>query len=181
MRGNPIQQQKYNEKVTKAADSFWGAFQMTENGKVKSTLMLYSFCLAWLFIFVYGALFFFLLDPLDAVLAGLPVTAVNLLEALIPSAVGAAVCGLAWFLSKTEKRLLPAAYLWAFLLMLACLITLLIYSKDEPEVRQMILWLFGMFVLPPLVLGGGSSIFLYYRYWKNKPQAAPAARLEKRQ
>ena len=88
MRGNPIQQQKYNEKVTKAADSFWGAFQMTENGKVKSTLMLYSFCLAWLFIFVYGALFFFLLDPLDAVLAGLPVTAVNLLEALIPSAGG---------------------------------------------------------------------------------------------
>ena len=26
---NPIQEQEWNEKVTKAADSFWSAFQMT--------------------------------------------------------------------------------------------------------------------------------------------------------
>ena len=65
--------------------------------------------------------------------------------------------------------------------MLACLITLLIYSKDEREIQVMILQVFGMFVLPPLVVGGGSSIFLYYRYWKNKPPVAPAAELKKRQ
>ena len=52
---NPIQEQEWNEKVTKAADSFWSAFQMTENGKVKSTLLLYSFCLCWVFIAVYAA------------------------------------------------------------------------------------------------------------------------------
>ena len=49
---NPIKDQEWNEKVTKAADSFWSACQMTENGKVKSTLILYSFCLCWVFIAV---------------------------------------------------------------------------------------------------------------------------------
>lgn len=180
-RSNPIKEQEYNEKVTKAAESFWGAFQMTENGKVKSTLLLYSFCLCWVYIAVYGALFAFLLGPLDALTAGLPVFTRNLIEALVPSVIGAAICSLTWFLSKTEKRLLPAAYLWAFLLMLACLITLLIYSKGEREVQLFILQIFGMFVLPPLVIGGSSSVFLYYRYWKNKPPVAPAAELKKRQ
>lgn len=178
---NPIEEQEYNKKVTKAAESFWSAFQMTENGKVKSTLLLYSFCLCWVFIAVYGVLFFFLLDPLDALTAGLPVFAVNLVEALVPTVAGAAICSLTWFLSRTEKRLLPAAYLWLFLLMLACLITLLIYSNGEREVQLMILQVFGMFVLPPLVLGGGSAMFLYYRYWKNKPPVAPVAELKKRQ
>ena len=178
-KGNPIQEQAYNEKVTKAADSFWGAFQMTENGKVKSTLLLYSFCLCWVFIAIYGVLFFFLLDPLDALTTGLPVFAVNLVESLVPTVIGAAVCSLTWFLSKTEKRLLPAAYLWVFLLMLACLITLLIDTDSEQA--HMILQVFGMFVLPPLVIGGGSSIFLFYRYWKNKSPVAPAAELKKRQ
>nr|WP_326185592.1 hypothetical protein [uncultured Oscillibacter sp.] len=178
---NPIQEQEYNKKVTKAAESFWSAFQMTENGKVKSTLLLYSFCLCWVFIAVYGVLFFFLLDPLDALTAGMPTAVVNLVEALVPTVIGAAVCGLTWFLSRTEKRLLPAAYLWMLLLLLACLITLLIYSDGDREVRLMALQFFAMFVLPPLVVGGGSSMFLYYRYWKNKPPVAPAAELKKRQ
>ena len=69
---NPIKDQEWNEKVTKAADSFWSAFQMTENGKVKSTLILYSFCLCWVFIAVYFAAFAFLLDPLDALVSGAP-------------------------------------------------------------------------------------------------------------
>lgn len=178
---NPIEEKAYNEKVTKAAESFWSAFQMTENGKVKSTLLLYSFCLCWVFIAVYGALFFFLLDPLDTLTAGLPVFAVNLIEGLVPSVAGAAICGLTWFLSRTEKRLLPAAYLWLFLLMLACLVTLLIDARGEREVQLFTLQMFGMFVLPPLVVGGGSSIFLYYRYWKRKPPAAPAAEIRKGQ
>ena len=180
-RSNPLKEQEYNERVTKAAESFWGAFQMTENGKVKSTLLLYSFCLCWVFIAVYGALFFFLLDPLNALTSGLPVFAVNLVEALVPAVTGAAICSLAWFLSRTEKRLLPAAYSWLLLLMLACLITLLVYSNGEREVQLLILQFFGMFVLPPVFLGGGLSIFLYYRYWKNKPPVTSAAESKKGQ
>ena len=61
---NPIQDEQWNQKVTSAADSFWSAFQMTENGKVKSTLLLYSFCLCWVYIAVYFIAFAFLLDPI---------------------------------------------------------------------------------------------------------------------
>ncbi len=54
-RGNPIQESQIDEKNSRAADSFWSAFQMMENGRVKSTLMLYSFRLCWVFAAVHGA------------------------------------------------------------------------------------------------------------------------------
>ena len=44
---NPIRQKEIDERIGKFADKFWGAFQMTENGRVKSTILLYSFCLCW--------------------------------------------------------------------------------------------------------------------------------------
>lgn len=180
-KGNPIREQEYNERITKAADSFWSAFQMVENGKVKSTLLLYSFCLCWVFIAVYGLMYALFAAPLHALTAGAPVFIENLVGTLVPSAIGTAVCGLSWFLSKTEKRLMPAAYLWLLILMLACLITLLIYPTEEAVAPSLILKFFGMFVLTPLLLGGGLSMFLYYRYWKNKPSAADSAELRKRQ
>ena len=40
------------------ADSFWNAFRLTENGHVKSTLLLNSFCLSILFLAVYFAAFY---------------------------------------------------------------------------------------------------------------------------
>ena len=51
---NPIRQKEIDERVGKFADKFWGAFQMTENGRVKSTILLYSFCLCWVLLAVYG-------------------------------------------------------------------------------------------------------------------------------
>ena len=115
---NPIQEQEWNEKVTKAADSFWSAFQMTENGKVKSTLLLYSFCLCWVFIAVYAALFVFLLDPLDALVSGAPGIVAHVVEAVVPALVGAVVCVLPWPIIK-DKRIIPASYTWIFLLSMA--------------------------------------------------------------
>lgn len=180
-KGNPIQEQEYNNKVTKAAESFWSAFQIVENGKVKSTLLLYSFCLCWLFIAIYAAAFVLLVDPLYALTTGAPTVVGNLVGSLVPAVIGTAVCSLSWFLSRTEKRLMPAAYIWLALLMLACLITLLILLNGEREAQGLVLQFFGMFVLAPVVLGGGLSMFLYYRYWKNKPSAANPAELRKRQ
>ena len=121
---NPIKDQEWNEKVTKAADSFWSAFQMTENGKVKSTLLLYSFCLCWVYIAVYVACFAFLLDPLESLLSGAPTALVCLVEALVPALVGTVICMLPWPLFQ-EKRLIPVSYIWMLLLAAACLITML--------------------------------------------------------
>jgi hypothetical protein len=176
-KGNPVENENFDQKVTRVADSFWGAFQMTENGRVKSTLLLYSFCLCWVFIAVYGASFALLLDPLDAMMAGAPVLAVNLVEALVPSALGTAVCGLSCVLFRGDRRLMPAAYLWVTALLLACFIVLLCLLHGEGEAQLLVLQFFGMFALPPVLLGGGLSAFLYYRHWKHHRSAVPPAKI----
>ena len=176
---NPIQDQEWNEKVTKAADSFWSAFQMTENGRVKSTLLLYSFCLCWVFIAVYAASFAFLLDPLDALVSGAPGIVAHVVEAVVPALVGAVVCVLPWPIIK-DKRIIPASYTWIFLLSMACLIAMLVMMKDEPEARNLFLQFFVQAVPAPILLGGGLSAFLYSRYPK-KPPAAKEAEPWKRQ
>lgn len=177
---NPIRQNEIDERIGKAADKFWGAFQMTENGRVKSTLLLYSFCLCWVLLALYGGCFALLTRPLDTLLANfyLPVGLVNLIEALVPAIVGTAAASLVWLLPG-DKRLLPAAYIWLALLMLACLIALIILMGLESA--GLILQFFGMFVLAPLVLGLGSSLLAYYLYWKKRPPAETEARPWKRQ
>ena len=67
-RGNPIQESQIDKKIDRAADSFWSAFQMMENGRVKSTLMLYSFCLCWVFAAVYGGAIALLIGPLHTLM-----------------------------------------------------------------------------------------------------------------
>jgi hypothetical protein len=173
-KSNPIQETEYEKKVSRAADRFWGMFQLTENGRPKSTLLLYSFCLCWVFLAIYGIAFALLIDPLDSLLSGAPVLVVNLVEALVPTVVSTAICSLSWFLSRTEKRLMPAAYLWMFVLALACLITLLILLRGEQGTQALVLQFFAMFILGPVLLGGGLSMFLYYRHWKKRPAAPPA-------
>ena len=156
---NPIRQKEIDERIGKAADKFWSAFQMTENGKVKSTLMLYSFCLCWVFLVVYGLCFALLNPLLDGLLSGLPVAVINLVEALVPAAAGTAVCCLTW-LVPGDKRLLPVTYLWLTLFMLACLVALIILMGWDSV--PLVLQFFGMFTLAPLVLGISSSLILYH-------------------
>jgi len=175
---NPIRQKEIDEQIGKAAKSFWGAFQMTENGKVKSTLLLYSFCLCWVLLLVYGGCLTLLIGPLDAMLEGLPVAVVNLVEALVPAVAGTAVASLVWLLPG-DKRLLPAAYLWLALLMLACLIALIVMMGLENA--GLVLQFFGMFVLAPLALGLGTSVSAYYLYWKKRAPVEDTTRPWKRQ
>lgn len=60
------------KEQARRVESFWDAFRLTENGHVKSTLLLNSFCLSILFLAVYGAAFFLLTDPIHAWLALAP-------------------------------------------------------------------------------------------------------------
>lgn len=177
---NPIKDEEWNQKVTKAADSFWSAFQMTENGKVKSTLLLNSFCLCAVLIALYAVLFVFLIDPLHALTEELSPLVDNLVGALVPAVIGAAVGSLTWPLFK-EKRTLPMAYLWMLVLALACLITMLVLLRGESQATMLFLQFFVLFVPAPVLLGGGLSLFLYSRYLKRRPPAAGTAEFWKRQ
>ena len=175
---NPIRQNEIDERIGKFADKFWGAFQMTENGRVKSTLLLYSFCLCWVLLALYIGCFALLNPLLDGLQDFLPVTAVSVIEALVPAAAGTAVASLAWLLPG-DKRLLPASYIWLTLLMLACLIALIFMMGLGDAL--FVLQFFGMFVLAPLALGLGSSVLAYTLYWKKKAPAEKEARPWKRQ
>ena len=124
---NPIRQKEIDERVGKFADKFWGAFQMTENGRVKSTILLYSFCLCWVLLAVYGGCFALLNPWLDGLLSGsaLHVWLISLVEALAPAAAGTAAASLVWLLPG-DKRLLPAGHLWLARLVRACLFGLVL-------------------------------------------------------
>ncbi len=179
---NPIRQKEIDERIGKFADKFWGAFQMTENGRVKSTILLYSFCLCWVLLVLYGGCFALFTPWLDGLLAGtgFPVWLVSLTEALVPAAAGTAAASLVWLLPG-DKRLLPAAYVWLALLLLASLIALILMFLSDGEGIGLVLQFFGMFTLAPLALGLSSSFLAYNLYWKKRPPAGKAARPWKRQ
>ena len=82
------------KEQARRVESFWDAFRLTENGHVKSTLLLNSFCLSILFLAVYGAAFFLLTDPIHAWLALAPRAVENLVSALLPALIGTAICAL---------------------------------------------------------------------------------------
>ncbi|MCI9348315.1 MAG: hypothetical protein HFF83_03640 [Oscillibacter sp.] len=157
---NPIRESETDRKIEQAAERFWSAFQMTENGRVKSTLLLYSFCLCWVFFGVYGVAYAFLVPPVHALTAGWPILAVHLAEILVPSVLATALCGLTWLLPG-DRRLLPATYLWMAALTIACLIAMLVIMNGEAA--GLVLQFFALYTLAPLGLGGALSAFLYCR------------------
>ena len=157
---NPIRESETDRKIEQAAERFWSAFQMTENGRVKSTLLLYSFCLCWVFFGVYGVAYAFLVPPVHALTAGWPILAVHLAEILVPSVLATALCGLTWLLPG-DRRLLPATYLWMAAFTIACLIAMLVIMNGDAA--GLVLQFFALYTLAPLGLGGALSAFLYCR------------------
>ncbi len=171
MHRDSIEQLKREERARtnrKKADRFWQAFALTENGKVKSTLLLNSFCLCLVMMGVYFGAFALLVGPLHTLVGGGPIWWVNLVEALVPALAGALVCGLAGVVFR-EKRLLPAAYLWLLVLAAACFVTMLILLRDDRQSQLLFLHFFALFIPAPLLLGGGWSLLLYRRYQKRRP------------
>lgn len=156
-----LRQAKREEARSRRAESFWNAFRLTENGRVKSTLLLNSFCLAAVFLAVYGAAFFLLTDPIHAWLAHGPRGMENLANALLPALAGTAVCALSHCICRPQTVL--AAYFWLLLLALASLVTMLLLLRGEGGASLLFLQLFGMMVPAPLLLGIGSAWWLLRR------------------
>lgn len=156
-----LHQAEREKERARRADSFWNSFQMTENGHVKSTLLLNSFCLAILFVAVYAVAFFLLTDPIHAWLSGGPLLLENLVNALLPALLGTAVCGLFHFLCQPQTVL--AAYLWLLALALACLVTMLILLRGESGASRLFLQFFAMLVPAPLLCGILSALWVLRR------------------
>ena len=61
---------------------------LTEEGKPKSTILIYSFSLSLLFIVVFLISYWLLLEPLEMALQKSPVVVRNIVEYTIPAVVG---------------------------------------------------------------------------------------------
>lgn len=156
-----LHQAERAKERAKRADSFWNAFQMTENGRIKSTLLLNSFCLAILFVAVYAVTFLLLTDPIHSLFSGAPLAVENVVNALVPAVVGTAVCSLFHFLCQPQT--LVAAYLWLAALSVACLVTMVILLRGESGAIQLFLQFFAMLIPAPLVCGLASTCWVLRR------------------
>lgn len=153
---------------------FWEFFRFTDkNGKMKSGTIVTSFSFAALFLIVYGAAYFFLIDWLEPLTRTWPVWLADLFSALVPAIIGAVLCGLPMRLLE-NKRLIPLAYIWLVIAALGFGIPLLISLRSDPEAQQIFLKLFLMMMVPSLLIGGGSAWWLYKR---SVPETAPAEEL----
>ena len=158
------------EKWARREKSFWKTFLFTENGKPKSGLVLYTFCLSFVFLAIYMAAFYYAIEWLTPVMSGLPVFLSNLLQSL---AVSAAVLLIGWLLHRLlkDKRLVFGSYLWLALYAVAVCITMMIMLRGSGAIPAFLTF-FAWFVLIPLVLGLVMT-YLMYRMDYVAPSSAP--------
>lgn len=144
-----------NEKL-----KFKDFFRFTKNGKMKSGTVVYSFSLAVLFLVIYGAAYYFLIDVLAPVTNGMPIWASDIIGAVVPALIGAAVCFIpVYFL--TERRYALLAYIWIAVFALLFLIAMVILLRDEKDALSIFIRLFVIMVPAPLFFGCGSAWYLY--------------------
>lgn len=143
--------------MTEKKRSFWDLFTMVENGKLKSTFMMYSFALSFVFLAAYAAAFILLVDPLHRLFSPAAPWLAGIMECLIPALVGAAFSVLCQKIAR-NKRLAPAAYVW---LALYSLVTVVIVFTAFDRADWGLLTNLLIQVIPlPLVIGGGWTLLI---------------------
>ena len=147
------------EKWAQREKNFWKVFLFTEDGKPKSGLMVYTFCLSFVFLAIYMAAFHYAIEWLTPVLSGLPVFFSNLIQSLSASVAGLLI-GFLLHRVLTDKRLVFGSYLWLALYAVAVCVTMIILLR-EAEAISLFLTFYSWFVLIPLVLGLAVTYLLY--------------------
>ena len=141
-------------------------FTLVEHGKLKSTLLLYSFSMAFLILALYAAAFLLLLRPLDGLVSGrMSAPMASWIEGLVPSLLGTGLCVLLQTRIR-EKRMMPLGFVWLWLMVLPTLAVLL--WMLAPEDRAVYLAsIAAPMALLPLAIGTASSFFLYIRHMRS--------------
>ena len=157
----PTSRQNREPSPSNRADRFWSAFRFTENGKPKSSLILYTFCLSVAFAAVYALCYEAAIHWLTAPLGQLPARLSNGIIALLSSAVGACLCCLPHRFFK-DKRLVFGGHLWLCGYAAAVLLTMLALMGFT-EAFGAFLVFFGWAIAVPVAVGTGFAAFLFRR------------------
>ena len=143
--------------------TFWDMFTLVENGKIKSTFLLYAFALSFVFLAAYGLAFVLLIDPIEHLFAGISPALAGALECLVPSALGTAICLLCQKAAR-NKALAPAAF--GFLAVAFLAFGGLTLSALEAGEYVFFYTLFLQIALVPLLMGGGATCYVWRRQVK---------------
>ena len=156
-----LTEKQRREKQRKRADSFWSAFQFTENGRPKSSLIVYTFSLSILFGLVYLLCYEAVIRLLTAPLSPLPAWGGNLVIALAACAAGVALCCLPHRYFR-DKSLVFGGHVWLCLYAAAVLVIMLVMMGFTDAFASFLVF-FAWFILPPTVSGTAVSALLYRR------------------
>lgn len=137
-------------------------FRFTKDGKMKSGTFAYSITYAALILIVYGAAYYFLIDVLAPLTKDLAPWLANLIGAIFPALVGALICLIPLKLISNKKPFF-LGYVWIAFFALVFLIAMIILLKDDQDALSIFLHLFVIMVPAPLVIGGGSALYLWKR------------------
>ena len=149
------------EKLQKLEKSFWRSFLLTEDGKPKSGLLIYTFCLSFVFLGIYIVAFWMVIEELSDPLASLPPVLGNLIQSVLVGVAASALSGLMHILLP-DKRLAFGTHLWLALYVVASVITLAILLAEAELIGTMLMFALWFAVIP-LAMGLTVTYLLYRR------------------
>ena len=149
------------EKLQKLEKSFWRSFLLTEDGKPKSGLLIYTFCLSFVFLGIYILAFWMVIEELSDPLASLPPVLGNLIQSVLVGVAASALSGLMHILLP-DKRLAFGTHLWLALYVVASVITLAILLREAELIGTMLMFALWFAVIP-LAMGLTVTYLLYRR------------------
>ena len=149
------------EKLQKLEKSFWRSFLLTEDGKPKSGLLIYTFCLSFVFFGIYIVAFWMVIEELSDPLASLPPVLGNLIQSVLVGVAASALSGLMHILLP-DKRLAFGTHLWLALYVVASVITLAIMLSEAELIGTMLMFALWFAVIP-LAMGLTVTYLLYRR------------------
>ena len=149
------------EKLQKLEKSFWRSFLLTEDGKPKSGLLIYTFCLSFVFFGIYIVAFWMVIEELSDPLASLPPVLGNLIQSVLVGVAASALSGLMHILLP-DKRLAFGTHLWLALYVVASVITLAILLREAELIGTMLMFALWFAVIP-LAMGLTVTYLLYRR------------------
>lgn len=126
---------------------------------MKSGTVAYSVSLAALFLIIYGAAYYFMIDILAQTTKNWPILTSDIAGAIIPALIGAAICLVPVKLLYNKKWALYA-YIWLAAFSLLFYIAMICLLKDDKDALSIFLRLFLIMVPAPLIIGGGSALWM---------------------
>lgn len=164
-------QKERRERWNQREKKFFGAFLFTENGKPKSSLMIYTFSLSFLFLAIYGVALFLLIDWLQPLVESWPAALGNLLVVALSTGLGV-ILGAVLHELFPDKRLVFGAHIWLALYDIAAFITVALFLRGDAGFSEFTAF-FGWFFVPPVAVGCLVFYYLFRRDYE-PPKSAPA-------